>query len=121
MTPPPFSAEQYSLREARLHLKRVRSIIQHDVQINAQNGVDNLSLTFAGVVAGRDVEEDITKGVKEDHGGDLDTNPPEYLFGNTAPLSALYPEQPTPPPECVQSIGYSGWNPPPGNRKMLGK
>ena len=49
-------AEQYSLREARLHLKRVRSLIQPDIQVNAQNGVDNLSLTFAGVVAGRDVE-----------------------------------------------------------------
>ena len=49
-------SEQYSLREARLHLKRVRSLIQPDIQVNAQNGVDNLSLTFAGVVAGRDVE-----------------------------------------------------------------
>ena len=90
------------------------------MQSNAQNGIDNLSLTFASVVAGRDVEEDITKGVKEDHGADLDTAPPEFLFQQNAPLSALYPEQPPPPPECVRSIGYSGWNPPPGNRKMLG-
>ena len=61
-------SEQYSLREARLHLKRVRSLIQPDIQVNAQNGVDNLSLTFAGVVAGRDVEgslgDQINKNVK---------------------------------------------------------
>ncbi|XP_063675005.1 clustered mitochondria protein homolog [Bolinopsis microptera] len=113
-------AEQYSLREARLHLKRVRSLIQPDIQVNAQNGVDNLSLTFAGVVAGRDVEEDIQKGVKEDHGCDVDVAPPDYLFAQETPLLPLFPETPTPPPECVSSIGYSGWNPPPGNRRMLG-
>jgi len=113
-------AEQYSLREARLHLKRVRSLIQPDIQVNAQNGVDNLSLTFAGVVAGRDVEEDIQRGVKEDHGSEVDVVPPEFLFNKEVPLLPLFPDTPSPPPECVSSIGYSGWNPPPGNRRMLG-
>lgn len=37
-------------------MKRVRALIQPDIQTNAQNGVDNLSLTFASVIAGRDVE-----------------------------------------------------------------
>lgn len=113
-------AEQYSLREARLHLKRVRSLIQPDIQVNAQNGVDNLSLTFASTVAGTDVEEDIQKGVKEDNGTELETSPPEYLFDRDVPLLPLYPDAPPPPPSCVASIGYSGWNPPPGNRRMLG-
>ena len=51
-----YCSEQYSLREARLHLKRVRSLIQPDIQVSAQNGTDNLSLTFAKVIAGRDLE-----------------------------------------------------------------
>lgn len=101
-------------------MKRVRSLIQPDIQVNAQNGTDNLSLTFAGVVAGRDVEDDIQKGIKDDHGIELDATPPEFLFDKTTSLLPLYPETPAPPSECVASIGYSGWNPPPGNRKMLG-
>lgn len=113
-------AEQYSLREARLHMKRVRALIQPDVQTNAQNGVDNLSLTFASVIAGRDVEEDLLKGSKEDHGADLDTAPPEHLFNESTLLTPLYPDTVPQLPQCVNSIGYSGWNPPPGNRRMIG-
>ena len=59
--------------------------------------------------------------MKEDHGSEVDVVPPEFLFNKEVPLLPLFPDTPSPPPECVSSIGYSGWNPPPGNRRMLGK
>ena len=78
-------------------------------------------ITYLDLISHLNPTEDIQKGVKEDHGVEVDVAPPDYLFAEETPLLPLFPETPTPPPECVSSIGYSGWNPPPGNRRMLGQ
>jgi len=35
-------------------------------------------------------------------------------------LETFYPNVTSSPPACVKSIEFSGWNPPPGNRNLLG-
>ena len=53
----------------------------------------------------------------------LDCTPPDYIMpGNMeTPLVPLHPtNKDMQTPHCIKVLTYSGWNPPPGNRKMHG-
>ena len=53
---PSFFAEPYSVREARIHLRRIKDLLSTNFHINAYSAVDHLSLSFLSAVAGIDVE-----------------------------------------------------------------
>lgn len=59
--------------------------------------------------------------------GKKDTRPPKVALlsslssvQTTAPLSEYYPPTAPPPTPCVNSITFSAFNPPPGDRKLQG-
>ena len=49
-------SEPYSVREARIHVRRLKDLLSTNLLTNAYSAVDNLSLSFLGTVAGVDVE-----------------------------------------------------------------
>jgi len=49
-------AEPYSVREARIHLRRIKDLLSTNFHVNAYAAVDHLSLSFLSAVAGIDVE-----------------------------------------------------------------
>ena len=48
--------EPYSVREARIHLRRIKDLLSTNFYLNAYSAVDHLSLSFLSAVAGVDVE-----------------------------------------------------------------
>lgn len=48
--------EPYSVREARIHLRRIKDLLSTNFHLNAYSAMDHLSLSFLSAVAGVDVE-----------------------------------------------------------------
>lgn len=48
--------EAYSVREARIHVRRLRDLLSTSFESSAHNAVDNLSLSFSVAVTGVEVE-----------------------------------------------------------------
>ena len=44
------------MREARIHLRRIKDLLSTNFQVNAYSAVDHLSLSFLSAVSGVDVE-----------------------------------------------------------------
>ncbi|CAB4040212.1 clustered mitochondria homolog, partial [Paramuricea clavata] len=118
--------ESYSVREARIHVRRLRDLLSTSFENNAHNAADNLSLSFSVAVSGVEVEEEVIK-TKRDTNNTVPTEectPPDHVFpSEEQPLSigALFPKSVAPKvPICVKEISLSSWNPPPGHRKLAG-
>ncbi|KAK3743452.1 hypothetical protein QZH41_019537, partial [Actinostola sp. cb2023] len=118
--------ETYTVREARIHLRRLKDLLSTSFEANAQSAVDNLSLSFLSAIAGIDVEEEAlkTKGQSQGTMSTEECIPPSHVFGSDEVLPLLEPLYPanTEPkvPNCVKSLAPSSWNPPPGYRKLGG-
>jgi len=93
----------YDERTMRLHVRRLREIL-----ISADPTVS--VAVFSSFSDDVDDESDKNKGETK-----LPTDAGNSL-GNYFPPSA----QSTPPAQCLKSVCFSGWNPPPGNRKLSG-
>ncbi|XP_068102299.1 clustered mitochondria protein homolog [Hyperolius riggenbachi] len=124
--------EPYTIREARIHIRHFRDLLKSLDLTDAYNGVDCNSLSFLNSIS----EGDIGDSSSHDNNGKkkkrpsteqaydaIDCSPPEYIL----PGSTERPFQPLQPltsdsksPQCLKSVMLSGWNPPPGNRKMHG-
>ena len=48
--------ESYSVREARIHIRRLRDLLSTTLLQNALTATDNLSLSFCSFVTGQDPE-----------------------------------------------------------------
>ncbi|KAH3889427.1 hypothetical protein DPMN_013481, partial [Dreissena polymorpha] len=110
--------EPYTIREARIHLRHIRDLLKSVDPSDAYNGVDCNSLSFLNIITSGDILEK-----KSSKSGSMDCTPPEYIMPGSKerPLLPLHPnvaELKT--PNCVKILTPSGWNPPPGNRKMHG-
>ncbi|XP_046840986.1 clustered mitochondria protein homolog [Xenia sp. Carnegie-2017] len=120
--------EPYSAREARIHLRRLRDLLNTSFENNAQNANDNLSFSFYVAVSGMELEEEVqVLKQKRDNVNALPTDeckPPDYVFpSDEIPLSvnALFPKSlTTKVPVCLKELCLSSWNPPPGFRKLAG-
>ena len=51
-----FFSEPYSVRESRIHVRRLRDLLSTAFESNAYSAADNLSLSFCVAVSGVDVE-----------------------------------------------------------------
>lgn len=118
--------EPYSVREARIHLRRIKDLLSTNFHIHAYSAVDHLSLSFLNAVAGVDVEEEVAR-VKGQNVGTVSTEeclPPAQVFASEempSLLEPLFPANSEPKvPQCVKDLSPSAWNPPPGGRRLAG-
>ncbi|XP_077995621.1 clustered mitochondria protein homolog [Glandiceps talaboti] len=114
--------EPYTVREARIHTRHVRDLLKSLDPVDAYNGMDLQSLSFlsAVIVEGND---NTGRNKKSGDRDSVDCTPPEFIMPDSeerplVPLNPLAKEQKS--PACLQVFTTSGWNPPPGNRKMHG-
>ncbi|XP_076160033.1 clustered mitochondria protein homolog [Ptiloglossa arizonensis] len=110
--------EPYTMREARIHVRHVRDLLKSVDPADAYNGVECSSLSFLNVVTNGDILEK-----KKSRADSVDCTPPDYIIPGCKdrPLLPLQPqakEQKCPP--CLKVLTTSGWNPPPGYRKLHG-
>ncbi|XP_075686934.1 clustered mitochondria protein homolog isoform X2 [Rhinoderma darwinii] len=124
--------EPYTIREARIHIRHFRDLLKSLDLTDAYNGVDCSSLSFLSSISEGEIGDSTSyenngkkkKRSSAEQGLDaIDCSPPEYILpGSTE--RPLQPLQPicidNKPPQCLKSLIMSGWNPPPGNRKMHG-
>lgn len=110
--------EPYTMREARIHVRHVRDLLKSVDPADAYNGVECSSLSFLNVITNGDIMEK-----KKSRADSVDCTPPDYIIPGCKdrPLLPLQPqakEQKCPP--CLKVLTTSGWNPPPGHRKLHG-
>ncbi|XP_030632710.1 clustered mitochondria protein homolog isoform X1 [Chanos chanos] len=115
--------EPYTVREARIHVRHIRDLLKSLDPSDAYNGVDCNSLSFLSVFTDGDLGD---SGKRKKKGSDLeqiDCTPPEHILPGSKdrPLAPLQPQNKDwKPLQCLKVLTMSGWNPPPGNRKMHG-
>uniref|UniRef100_A0A8C7SKF2 Clustered mitochondria protein homolog n=1 Tax=Oncorhynchus mykiss TaxID=8022 RepID=A0A8C7SKF2_ONCMY len=116
--------EESTVQEtARIHVRHIRDLLKSLDPSDAYNGVDCNSLSFLSVFTDGDLGD---SGKRKKKGSDLeqiDCTPPEHILPGSKerPLVPLQPQNKDwKPMQCLKVLTMSGWNPPPGNRKMHG-
>lgn len=110
--------EPYTVREARIHVRHIRDLLKSVDPADAYNGVDCNSLSFLNTVTVGDILD--KKRSKPDS---VDCTPPDFIMPSSKerPLLPLHPGlKDLKGPQCLKVLTYTGWNPPPGNRRMHG-
>ncbi|XP_021376922.1 clustered mitochondria protein homolog isoform X2 [Mizuhopecten yessoensis] len=110
--------EPYTIREARIHVRHIRDLLKSVDPADAYGGADCASLSFLNTVTCGDILD--KKRSKPDS---IDCTPPDYIMPNAKerPILPLHPGiKDLKGPNCIKVLTYSGWNPPPGNRRMHG-
>ncbi|XP_024084948.1 clustered mitochondria protein homolog isoform X2 [Cimex lectularius] len=107
--------EPYTMREARIHVRHVRDLLKSLDSADSYNGLECSSLAFLNV---------ITQEKKKSRAESVDCTPPDFIMPNNKERPPLLPLQPMAKeqkgPSCIKVLTTSGWNPPPGYRKMHG-
>ncbi|XP_071789622.1 clustered mitochondria protein homolog [Asterias amurensis] len=109
--------EPYTVREARIHVRHVRDLLKSLDPSDAYNGMDCQSLSFLTTILNDDRKR--TKS----NADSVDCTPPDYLMPSSKerPLVNLQPiSKESRVASCMKVLTVSGWNPPPGTRKMHG-
>ncbi|KAL1475529.1 hypothetical protein MTO96_037225 [Rhipicephalus appendiculatus] len=110
--------EPYTVREARIHVRHVRDLLKSLDPGDAYNGLDCSSLAFLNVVTQGDILE------KKSRGESVDCTPPDYIIPGCKESPPLVPLLPQPKDQksyqALKVLTTSGWNPPPGPRKLHG-
>ncbi|KAL4715894.1 hypothetical protein ACJJTC_013194, partial [Scirpophaga incertulas] len=111
--------EPYTMREARIHVRHVRDLLKSIDYTDAYAGQECSSLAFLNIITQGDILEK-----KKTRPESVDCTPPDYIMpGSTErPLLPLHPglSKENKAPQCLKVLTTSGWNPPPGPRKMCG-
>ncbi|RWS13928.1 hypothetical protein B4U79_14102 [Dinothrombium tinctorium] len=111
--------EPYTVREARIHVRHIRDLLKSLDPADAYNGVECNSLSFLNVIAQGDILEK-KKGIRPDS---VDCTPPDYIIPSCKDRS-IVPLQPQTKEHknltALKVLTMSGWNPPPGTRKLHG-
>ncbi|KAJ7309056.1 hypothetical protein JRQ81_008347 [Phrynocephalus forsythii] len=115
--------EPYTVREARIHVRHIRDLLKSLDPSDAFNGVDCNSLSFLSVFTEGDLGDCGKRKKKSMEMEQIDCTPPEHILPGSKerPLCPLQPQnRDWKPLQCLKVLTMSGWNPPPGNRKMHG-
>ncbi|XP_072164554.1 clustered mitochondria protein homolog [Diadema setosum] len=112
--------EPYTVREARIHVRHVRDLLKSLDPSDAYNGVDCQSLSSLSTVLS---EADRKRNKSSPTSDVVDCTPPEFIMPSSKerpllPLQPIHKENRS--PQCLKVLTLSGWNPPPGTRKMHG-
>lgn len=136
--------EPYTVREARIHIRHIRDLLKALDMSDSYNGIECNSLSFVNIIAQNDFL-DVKKASKTLRSDLLDCLPPDYVLptdnnnlstnnngtnnGNLVSgtnrevqLAPLEPQNKDLPksPCALKVLSISGWNPPPGHRKLRG-
>ncbi|XP_078080887.1 clustered mitochondria protein homolog isoform X3 [Mustelus asterias] len=115
--------EPYTVREARIHVRHIRDLLKSLDPSDSYNGVDCNSLSFLSMFTEGDLGETGKRKRKGLELEQIDCTPPEHILPGSKdrPLLFLQPQtKDVKPLQCLKVLTMSGWNPPPGNRKMHG-
>uniref|UniRef100_A0A3Q1EZR2 Clustered mitochondria protein homolog n=1 Tax=Acanthochromis polyacanthus TaxID=80966 RepID=A0A3Q1EZR2_9TELE len=115
--------EPYTVREARIHVRHIRDLLKSLDPSDAYNGVDCNSLSFLSIFTDGDLGDSGERKKKGNELEQIDCTPPEHILPGSKerPLVPLQPQNKDwKPMQCLKVLTMSGWNPPPGNRKMHG-
>ncbi|XP_051521359.1 clustered mitochondria protein homolog isoform X3 [Myxocyprinus asiaticus] len=115
--------EPYTVREARIHVRHIRDLLKSLDPSDAYNGVDCNSLSFLSVYTDGDLGDTGKRKKKGSELEQIDCTPPEHILPGSkeCPLTPIQPQNKDwKPMQCLKVLTMSGWNPPPGNRKMHG-
>ncbi|KAM3615340.1 uncharacterized protein V6R79_000642 [Siganus canaliculatus] len=115
--------EPYTVREARIHVRHIRDLLKSLDPSDAYNGVDCNSLSFLSIFTDGDLGDSGKRKKKGSELEQIDCTPPEHILPGSKerPLVPLQPQNKDwKPMQCLKVLTMSGWNPPPGNRKMHG-
>ncbi|XP_067866633.1 clustered mitochondria protein homolog isoform X2 [Heterodontus francisci] len=115
--------EPYTVREARIHVRHIRDLLKSLDPSDSYNGVDCNSLSFLSMFTEGDLGETGKRKKKGSELEQIDCTPPEHILPGSKerPLLFLQPQtKDAKPLQCLKVLTMSGWNPPPGNRKMHG-
>ncbi|XP_029027356.1 clustered mitochondria protein homolog isoform X2 [Betta splendens] len=115
--------EPYTVREARIHVRQIRDLLKSLDPSDAYNGVDCISLSFLSIFTDGDLGDSGKRKKKGTELEQIDCTPPEHILPGSKdrPLVPLQPQNKDwKPMQCLKVLTMSGWNPPPGNRKMHG-
>ncbi|XP_059186968.1 clustered mitochondria protein homolog isoform X3 [Centropristis striata] len=115
--------EPYTVREARIHVRHIRDLLKSLDPSDAYNGVDCNSLSFLSIFTDGDLGDSGKRKKKGNEMEQIDCTPPEHILPGSKdrPLVPLQPQNKDwKPMQCLKVLTMSGWNPPPGNRKMHG-
>ncbi|CAG9786744.1 unnamed protein product [Diatraea saccharalis] len=111
--------EPYTMREARIHVRHVRDLLKSIDFTDAYAGQECSSLAFLNVITQGDILEK-----KKSRPESVDCTPPDYIMPGSVerPLLPLHPglTKENKASQCLKVLTTSGWNPPPGPRKMCG-
>uniref|UniRef100_A0A3P8VJT2 Clustered mitochondria homolog n=1 Tax=Cynoglossus semilaevis TaxID=244447 RepID=A0A3P8VJT2_CYNSE len=109
----------YSVRDARLHLRHVGDLFRSLDAADAYDGVNGRSLSYLTFyTSGHEGKESVSK-----RGSCVDHRPPDHVLPGCKdrPLTPLQPVRDDRKwIQCLRVLNMSSWNPPPGNRKMHG-
>ncbi|XP_075957030.1 clustered mitochondria protein homolog isoform X3 [Anarhichas minor] len=116
--------EPYTVREARIHVRHIRDLLKSLDPSDSYNGVDCNSLSFLSIFTDGDLGDSDKRKKKGNELEQIDCTPPEHILPGSKdrPLVPLQPPNKDwkQPMQCLKVLTMSGWNPPPGNRKMHG-
>ncbi|CAF0764388.1 unnamed protein product [Brachionus calyciflorus] len=110
--------EPYTVREVRLHVRHVNDLIHSIDPIDNFNAVNCNSLTYLNDITNGDLTD--KKNMKSDLS---DCHPQDFIMPNAkeVAITAVHLNGiKTRQPSCLKQLTFSGWNPPPGKRKMKG-
>ncbi|XP_078083503.1 clustered mitochondria protein homolog [Mustelus asterias] len=121
--------EPYTVREVKIHIRHIRDLLKSLDPAVAYNGIECNSPSFLTSISEGDIGDIATTGKRKKRSCSdqpleiIDCSPPEYILPGSKdrPLSFLQPPTTDNKPlQCLKSLTASGWNPPPGNRKIRG-
>ncbi|XP_043571539.1 clustered mitochondria protein homolog isoform X1 [Chiloscyllium plagiosum] len=121
--------EPYTVREVKFHIRHVRDLLKCLDPVDAYNGIELNSSSFLTTISEGDIADISTTGKRKRRSGSdqsletIDCSPPEYILPGSKdrPLSFLQPlTADSKSLQCLKCLMVSGWNPPPGNRKLRG-
>jgi len=122
--------EPYSIREARIHIRRLRDLLMTVIEKNAFSATDNHSLSYCSTITACDVEEEAFKRVQDPESYNAQNYnaetevPPYYASLNQKSSTLLEPllilNSSNYFVQCLIDMRYSAWNPPPSYRQLAG-
>ena len=119
--------DSYSLREALIHVRRLEELLDSGAEIGSQ---EKLSLSYLAHALPAGLEDLATQALTGEQQGKKPTLVEEIAvesdfispdpLRSSVPIASLLPPRAPPLPSCLNSIHYSGWNPPPGPQRLKG-
>ena len=123
--------DNYTVREARIHLRHVRDLLKSIEDVDAFCGLECSSLSYLSATCADLSANAVPTGAfgeksqrRKEGGVGIDCTPPDYILPSCPErlLNPLHPGQGANKGKltCLKVLTTSAWNPPPGFRRLHG-